>query len=112
MALKYHGVYEAYIERWKQGLEQGSTRIGGVHRYIKRYLREKFGNKCAKCGWAEVNPVTKKVPVTVEHIDGHWENNAEENLTLLCPNCHSLTPTYCGLNRGNAKNRRPSTKVM
>jgi predicted HNH restriction endonuclease len=25
----------------------------------------------------------------LHHIDGNRENNKEENLTLLCPNCHT-----------------------
>ena len=32
----------------------------------------------------------------MEHIDGDHYNNAIENLTILCPNCHSQTPTWCG----------------
>jgi predicted HNH restriction endonuclease len=39
----------------------------------------------------------------VEHIDGNYENDREKNLTLLCPNCHSLTPTFRALNRGNGR---------
>ena len=38
-----------------------------------------------------------------QHIDGNSKNNKEENLTLLCPNCHSLTKTYKGANRGNGR---------
>ena len=34
---------------------------------------------------------------------GNFENNSETNLTLLCPNCHSLTPTYKGANKGNGR---------
>ena len=30
--------------------------------------------KCQKCGWKEINPITKKVPLQVEHVDGHSEN--------------------------------------
>ena len=35
----------------------------------------------------------------IDHIDGNALNNSEENLRLLCPNCHSLTSTY--RNTGN-----------
>lgn len=45
-------------------------------------------------------------PLEVEHIDGNFENNSEENLTLLCPNCYSLTPTYKGANKGNGRKER------
>lgn len=44
--------------------------------------------------------------VEVEHIDGDWENNSLTNLTLLCPNCHALTPTFRGLNRGRGRSYR------
>jgi hypothetical protein len=46
------------------------------------------------------------VPIEVEHIDGDWRNSRVENLTLLCPNCHSLTATYRGLNRGRGRAKR------
>jgi len=36
----------------------------------------------------------------MDHIDGNTENNAKENLRLLCCNCHALTPTYKGKNIG------------
>ena len=26
----------------------------------------------------------------VDHIDGDWHNNEEDNLRFLCPNCHSV----------------------
>ena len=61
---------------------------------------------CSRCGWAEKNPVTGRIPVEVEHIDGDWQNNRPENLTLLCPSCHSLTPTYRALNWGRGRARR------
>ncbi len=64
-------------------------------------MYEKYNNRCAKCGWSERNPFTNVIPLEIEHIDGDATNNKEENLTLLCPNCHSLTPTYRGANKGH-----------
>jgi 5-methylcytosine-specific restriction endonuclease McrA len=46
------------------------------------------------------------IPLELEHKDGNSENHARENLELLCPNCHSLTPTYKGRNRGNGRHSR------
>jgi 5-methylcytosine-specific restriction endonuclease McrA len=71
--------------------------------FIRRYLIERFGEKCSGCGWAERHPVTGRFMVEVEHIDGDWRNTRPENLTLLCPNCHSLTPTFKALNKGRGR---------
>ncbi len=102
--------YHYYIKKWKAGEESGLQGLGIVSRYIKRYLRKKFGNKCCLCGWAEINLKTKQVPLVADHIDGNWRNNIERNLCLLCPNCDSLTPTYAGLNRGNGRKGRVLSK--
>lgn len=95
-----------YIERWKKGEESGIMGRCRISRHINHYLRIKHGNQCCKCGWKEINPKTQKVPLQVNHIDGHWDNNTEENLELLCPNCHSLTPTFGSLNRGNGRGKK------
>ena len=73
---------------------------------MKKYLINSNGNKCMECGWCEVNPTSGKVPIELEHIDGNSENNNLDNLKLLCPNCHSLTSTYKGLNKGNGRHKR------
>jgi len=75
-------------------------------RTLKLYLIKKYGEKCMECGWDKINPVTNKVPIELEHIDGDSLNNNLENLKLLCPNCHSLTPTYKALNIGNGRHSR------
>jgi 5-methylcytosine-specific restriction endonuclease McrA len=71
----------------------------------KDYLILIYGNKCMECGWDKINPKTGKVPIQLEHIDGNSENNKLENLKLLCPNCHSLTPTYGALNKGKGRKK-------
>lgn len=42
----------------------------------------------------------------LHHIDGDPFNNDYENLLLLCPNCHTLTPNYGSKNR-----KRPKREV-
>jgi predicted HNH restriction endonuclease len=86
-------------------MEAGLTEGIGERRF-RDYLIGKYGAKCKLCGWDKINPVTGKCPIELEHIDGDSTNNKLENLCLLCPNCHSLTPTYKALNRGNGRHKR------
>jgi len=79
---------------------------GTQSRWVKKYLIEKYGEKCMKCGWDERHCITNKVPIELEHKDGNSENNSLDNLELLCPNCHSLTLTYKALNAGNGRHKR------
>lgn len=96
--------YKQWIEEWKLGNKNGKIgNWGQLSHHLRRYIFEKFGNKCCKCGWGETNPYTGTIPLEIDHIDGNYENNSEDNLQLLCPNCHSLTETYRGANRGNGR---------
>jgi len=63
-------------------------------KWLKKYLIEKYGECCSQCKWAGKNPVTGNIMIEIDHIDGNNNNNIIENVRLLCPNCHSLTPTY------------------
>ena len=85
-------------------IENGDTTLS--HRQYKKYLIHKYGEKCMECGWVERNKTTNNIPIELEHIDGDSTNNTLENLKLLCPNCHSLTPTYKALNKGNGRHKR------
>ena len=98
--------YKEWVIRWKEGKESGISGSYSISRHLKRYLLEKFHYKCAKCGWGETNPYTNTLPLEVEHIDGNYQNNSEDNLILLCPNCHSLTATYKGANKGYGRKER------
>ena len=59
---------------------------------IKRWIKEERGNKCEECGVTEWNG--KRLTLEVDHIDGDTNNNDIKNLKVLCPNCHSQTPTW------------------
>ena len=86
--------HEQYIDRWKQGLEDGLKGEYQLSNHIRRYLFETRGCKCEICGWNKINSSTNTIPVEIHHKDGNYLNNTEENLQILCPNCHSLTETY------------------
>lgn len=50
------------------------------------------GRKCECCGITSW--MGKPINLEVHHVDGHRTNNSLDNLQLLCPNCHSYTPTF------------------
>lgn len=56
-----------------------------------------FEKKCYRCKRAQWEG--QDIVLELEHIDGNRRNNSLENLTLLCPNCHSLTSTWRGRNK-------------
>lgn len=100
--------YKEYIEKWKLGLANGSRGIvaKNISGHIKRYLAEKYGEKCSICKWDKEHSVTGKVPLEIDHINGNSEDNSEENLRLICPNCHSLSSNFRNLNKGRGRSWR------
>ena len=99
-------IYKKYIEKWQKGEVDGMSGKYGISQHVKHYMLEKVGNKCEQCGWNQINPYTNKVPLEIHHIDGNYKNNKEENLQVLCPNCHSLTSTYKAKNKEGRKERK------
>lgn len=105
LTCKKHYEYNKFIEEWKKGKHNYSEN-GNMSLYIKRYVRKKFNNKCCVCGWNKIHPITENVPVQINHIDGDHKNNKEQNLELLCPNCHNLTENFGSLNPKGRNERR------
>lgn len=94
------------VNAWLSGEASGSGPTGELRDAIRRWLLDQAGHQCTRCGWNEPNPVSGKPILTVDHVDGDWTNNAPDNLVVLCFNCHTLTPTFGVLNRGNGTGRR------
>lgn len=96
--------YKTYILEWKAGTRDGRKGKLQTSGHIRRYILEKQDYKCISCGinsWQE-NPIT----LELDHISGNSEDNDENNLRCLCPNCHSQTPTYRAKNIGNGRKQR------
>ena len=71
---------------------------------VRWFLTKDRGEKCACCNndtWLD-----KPITLEIEHKDGNSDNNHPDNLELLCPNCHSYTPTYKAKNKGNGRHAR------
>ncbi len=63
----------------------------------KRLLREGLLQPiCSSCGGGEW--LGSPMPLELDHVDGDKTNNQFDNLRMICPNCHALTPTYRGKN--------------
>lgn len=81
-------------------LVEGSTY--GTHllrvRLLKEGIKDHRCEGCQRTVW-EGQPI----PLELEHINGVSDDHRIENLMLLCPNCHALTPTWRG--RKNRKHK-------
>jgi hypothetical protein len=101
---KHEHYYSNFIQDWKAGKKLGYTgKLMLIVKPIRKYLFNKYDNKCCKCGWNKIHSITNKIPLEVNHIDGDAANCKENNLELLCPSCHSLTPNFRALNKNSKR---------
>ena len=71
------------------------------HKLRQRLLKEGvLAPVCVSCGLEQW--MGGPIPLELEHRDGDHCNNELSNLECLCPNCHALTPTYRGKNKGKS----------
>jgi hypothetical protein len=64
----------------------------------RRLFRENvFEQRCYNCGLSEW--LGEPISLELEHKNGNSFDNRIENLTILCPNCHSQTETFRGRNK-------------
>lgn len=95
---------------WIQGLSNESTKYGLSDVIRDRYL-DMVQYKCEECQFSGTNRKSGKSIITIEHIDGNFQNNYVFNIKALCPNCHAMTETYGALNKGFGRNNRYSAVV-
>jgi 5-methylcytosine-specific restriction endonuclease McrA len=87
------------IPGWK-----GKTRQ--LCNYVRKYLHETRGTACEDCGWDKRHPIDGAVLTEIDHKDGDAENCSPDNLKILCPNCHSMTPTFRRRNLASKRFRK------
>lgn len=56
-----------------------------------RLIRER-GHRCEVCKLSHW--LGKLLILELHHINATYRDDSKENLQLLCPNCHSLTPNF------------------
>ena len=71
---------------------------------LRKYLTEERGYKCEVCEISEWQG--KPLTLQVDHIDGNPADDSPNNLRLICPNCHSQTPSFGGANKGSGRAAR------
>lgn len=78
---------------WNEVFCQNSTYRGGGKALIKKLVQTgKREHKCENCEIFEWQG--KKLRLELDHKNGDNRDNREENLRILCPNCHSQTETH------------------
>lgn len=89
--------------RAREGEKQFQKGLIRSPTHIRIHMLRLHGNTCSNPRCAGASPA---IQCEVDHKDGNWENNKPSNLRLLCPNCHSLTPTYRHKNVGHGRPKR------
>lgn len=69
----------------------------------RKWLIAKHGHRCWSCKGTDW--MGQPIPIEIDHISGNSDDNSEENLRLLCCNCHAQTPTYKSKNRASYQRR-------
>lgn len=80
--------------------------------YVRRLvLKNKLIDYKCSCGnngsW-----MGKEISLELDHINGDPRDQRLDNLRFLCPNCHSITPTYCSKNQKHSKKKITDQEII
>lgn len=104
---QHENEYNIFIKKWLSKEVNGHSGIThSIKPQVRRYMLEKSKCSCSICGWNKKHPIDGKPLVEIDHIDGNSENSFLDNLRVLCPNCHSETPTFRARNKNSSRIRK------
>ena len=93
---KAHGTSDTSEYSLEEIMVENSI-YSNITRFKKRLIKAKLIEyKCSCCGITEWQG--KPLVLQLHHINGNNRDNRIENLTFLCPNCHSQTENFSGRN--------------
>lgn len=91
------------IKEWKSGNINGATDYGSIKTFVREHLLKECSYKCSQCGFNKPHPVSGTTILQVDHINGNCFDSSSNNLRILCPNCHAMTPTYGARNKNGKR---------
>lgn len=74
---------------------------GSQSNIMQRLQKTRHCESCNNTEW-----LGHPIPLEVDHISGDASDHTPSNLRLICPNCHGITPTWKGRNKGNGRKSR------
>ncbi|WP_411151866.1 HNH endonuclease [Streptomyces sp. A30] len=75
-------------------VQHDGARRTRTHLLRRALLEVGVPEECAECGTGS-EWLGKPMTLEVDHINGDWSDDRQENLRLLRPNCHAITTTWC-----------------
>lgn len=79
---------------------------GQVRTFVREYMLQRAEGQCEGTDYRTDSRCTETRVLQIDHINGDSTNSKVENLQVLCPTCHTLTPTYGSKNNGNGRKER------
>jgi HNH endonuclease len=105
------GHFGFYRDTWTDAIRRGELRARSRSLRLELMFEQKMSRgsikrrllelglieeRCSRCGVAQWRG--KPLRIQLDHINGVKDDWRLENLRMLCPNCHSQTPTFAGRN--------------